>query len=427
MADIAEERARMKVEAGIRIAQETADQHYADAMAGKDRVETAARLQRERIDQEHAQRARELEAEMDAAAIAHTIALNAQIVSSAEEHEQRARKHDAEMVAACIAQTVELDAQIASGTEAAAQARRAHAQRLAAAHELAQEQLADLTGVRDTADAQKAQVAGIAEQLERLVPEAECQVCYETCKVTQGVSCPLPRGDADIARGGLASGSHFLCLDCFSDCVTSQSSEDVMGLTARNAQIVCAFSGSGCQAVPFPDRVVARMATPEAYAAYEAAKERLRESVAAQCMEHDLQVRLARELAERARLTEFELAVRAARKHITDEILTRKCPRCRRAWIDFVGCCALTCGGCGCAFCAFCETDCGTDAHGHANNCRYGSGLYGHAAVNAAHKRLRTERLAVYLPGLEATVRAEVLRTCQQDLADCSLRAGDFK
>jgi len=65
------------------------------------------------------------------------------------------------------------------------------------------------------------------------------------------------------------------------------------------------------------------------------------------------------------------------RQYIAEEILTLKCPRegCRRAFLDFDGCFALTCPGCGCGFCAACIEDCGDDAHEHCKKVH--QGLFG--------------------------------------------------
>ena len=39
------------------------------------------------------------------------------------------------------------------------------------------------------------------------------------------------------------------------------------------------------------------------------------------------------------------------------QILTLKCPRCSRAFLDYSGCAAVTCDACGCGFCAKCFKD----------------------------------------------------------------------
>ena len=88
--------------------------------------------------------------------------------------------------------------------------------------------------------------------------------------------------------------------------------------------------------------------------------------------------------------------VLVARKHVEEEILTSKCPRCRAAFLDFDGCCALQvrdssirlstrnqkpkprnskpeiqCSNCPCNFCAWCGADCGgaDAAHRHVAAC----------------------------------------------------------
>ncbi len=50
--------------------------------------------------------------------------------------------------------------------------------------------------------------------------------------------------------------------------------------------------------------------------------------------------------AERKRLTELgmiDLEVEQRVWHVTEEILTLRCPRCRAAFLDFDGCFSLTC------------------------------------------------------------------------------------
>lgn len=61
------------------------------------------------------------------------------------------------------------------------------------------------------------------------------------------------------------------------------------------------------------------------------------------------------------------------RLRIVEEVLTLKCPRCKRAFIDFDGCFAITCfnQNCKCNFCAWCLKDCGDShtAHTHVSYC----------------------------------------------------------
>ncbi len=80
------------------------------------------------------------------------------------------------------------------------------------------------------------------------------------------------------------------------------------------------------------------------------------------------------------------------RAQIDEDILTLTCPRegCHKAFLDFDGCYALTCPGCGCGFCAACLVDCGDDAHDHCR--RVHQGYFG--TVEAFHVAQRARRLA---------------------------------
>jgi hypothetical protein len=78
---------------------------------------------------------------------------------------------------------------------------------------------------------------------------------------------------------------------------------------------------------------------------------------------------MKRELLEKSR-EELELLIK--RQEIID-ITYLKCPRCKRVFVDYDGCAALTCsgdGGCGAHFCALCQVDCGEDAHPHVKQCK---------------------------------------------------------
>ena len=48
--------------------------------------------------------------------------------------------------------------------------------------------------------------------------------------------------------------------------------------------------------------------------------------------------------------------MQAAYVHVTEEILTLRCTECGQAFVDFVGCFAVKCGGCPSHFCGWCLT-----------------------------------------------------------------------
>ena len=77
------------------------------------------------------------------------------------------------------------------------------------------------------------------------------------------------------------------------------------------------------------------------------------------------------ELLEKTREGKIRIHV----DHVIDNILTLKCPRCKKAFVDFSGCFALKCyqneqdkNQCSCQFCAYCLKDCGSDAHSHVRD-----------------------------------------------------------
>lgn len=88
--------------------------------------------------------------------------------------------------------------------------------------------------------------------------------------------------------------------------------------------------------------------------------------------------------------------------HITGKILSMCCPRCSQVFVDFNGCCALSCSTCPCNFCAWCLEDTGDDSqkcHAHVIKCPFGNGRFfadSMASVDARMKQLRTQKLRNY-------------------------------
>ena len=125
-------------------------------------------------------------------------------------------------------------------------------------------------------------------------------------------------------------------------------------------------------------------------------------------------------------MDEQQRQVHDARQHITDELLTLRCPRCRRAFLDFEGCFALTCSHCQpkCGFCAWCLADCGADAHRHVATCAHnslpGKGIFGSFEDFQQAQLKRRKRLVVeFLRTIEdRAVRDQVVGQCRADLED---------
>ena len=63
--------------------------------------------------------------------------------------------------------------------------------------------------------------------------------------------------------------------------------------------------------------------------------------------------------AELDRLEKIDARTRRladAKKRITEDILTLHCPSCHAAFVDFQGCCVLSCHRCATYFCGWCAT-----------------------------------------------------------------------
>ena len=109
------------------------------------------------------------------------------------------------------------------------------------------------------------------------------------------------------------------------------------------------------------------------------------------------------------------------RLEIIDNILTLKCPRCKKAFLDYNGCCALTCG-CGCGFCAYCLKDCGGDAHAHVPSCTEGEGIFcSEAQFNAVQNRRRQRLVKQRLQRESNTLQQRVKELLRKDLADLNI------
>ena len=143
-------------------------------------------------------------------------------------------------------------------------------------------------------------------------------------------------------------------------------------------------------------------------------------------LEHQFQQRVNEELKRILALDERGRKVLMARKHIEEEILQMRCPRrdCRRAFYDFDGCFALSCGACQCKFCGWCLADCGDrDAHSHVAHCPekppnvdtyFGSSRDFKDSHNKRCKRKVLEYLASFEPETRAAVKRELAQQLRE-------------
>lgn len=128
-------------------------------------------------------------------------------------------------------------------------------------------------------------------------------------------------------------------------------------------------------------------------------------------------------------MDEQQRQVHDARRRITDDLLTLRCPRCRTAFYDFEGCFALTCSRCQpkCGFCAWCLADCGEDAHRHVATCAHnslpGKGFFGSFEdFQQAQLKRRKALVVEFLRTIEdRAVLDQVVEQCRTDLEDLQM------
>ena len=116
------------------------------------------------------------------------------------------------------------------------------------------------------------------------------------------------------------------------------------------------------------------------------------------------------------------------RLHVIEKIFTLACPLCGTAFLDFNGCCALTCSkpGCGCGFCAYCLEDCGDDAHAHVSKCfKFGSRADMFGDFKTVQNNRRIMLFKALLTQLDPVVAAKLLDDCKRDLADLGMGSVD--
>eukprot|EP00475_Leptophrys_vorax_P007529 TRINITY_DN14772_c0_g2_i1.p1 TRINITY_DN14772_c0_g2~~TRINITY_DN14772_c0_g2_i1.p1 ORF type:complete len:126 (+),score=23.92 TRINITY_DN14772_c0_g2_i1:467-844(+) len=111
-------------------------------------------------------------------------------------------------------------------------------------------------------------------------------------------------------------------------------------------------------------------------------------------------------------------------REIVEKILNLSCPRCGQVFVDFSGCCALTCSRCQCGFCAWCLADCGDDAHAHVAGCAHnmmaGRQVYADMKTwQKAHEARKTKNVQNKLSQVKSeVVRNRVLQLLRKEFGE---------
>ena len=267
-------------------------------------------------------------------------------------------------------------------------------------------------------NAERADPAEVARQLEHVRQSAKavtCHVCMDDLTILDGPLCRSVDG-------------HFLCNGCFDRHIKEEAAKP-----GFDGNIFCPCrpaTAGGCMSAPYADYVIARYATQDGFDAVSRSRAALQEKQNNEIMQREFDARLEQERAKFQQLLAAqeagELKLREAKTHIVQKILTLSCPRCGQAFIDFNGCFALVCSrqGCSCGFCAYCLKDCGSDAHAHVATCTSNGGrdVFATAGDFDHVQHTRRERMVhEYLRRFNPDERRKLCQMCKQEFADLRL------
>ena len=151
-----------------------------------------------------------------------------------------------------------------------------------------------------------------------------------------------------------------------------------------------------------------------------------------QCSSCQISICTACKVEEHEQLTcgEYQLAKappNVLRNKIVEDILTLKCPQCKKAFFDFEGCFALMCSNCKCGFCGWCLEDCGKDAHAHVRTCPSkppGADMFfgSRKDFEKAQTKRQSKELHKFLSTLTDEDREKVLLSIKNDVLDLGIQ-----
>jgi hypothetical protein len=252
-------------------------------------------------------------------------------------------------------------------------------------------------------------------------------------KVTKTCAfCEMNGDDAvyEADEGSPCSEGHFHCGSCLTRLTKDLLKvENQSQLAQREAQVMCFKFPLECRAPGFHAGDLARHLPVEDLQALLKARIDVMNQQKASELEDQFQQRVNEELKRLLALDERGRKVLMARKHIEEEILQMRCPRrdCRRAFYDFDGCFALSCGACKCKFCGWCLADCGDqDAHPHVARCSEkppsADTYFGSSRdFKDSHKKRCKRKVTEFLASLEPETRAAVRGALAKQLRELDM------
>ena len=208
-------------------------------------------------------------------------------------------------------------------------------------------------------------------------------VCRKETKTCLFCECMGDDALKESSAGIECSEGHFHCGQCVAKLTMDLLKVENKGKCERlHGHIMCFKHPAECKATGFSERDLARHLPLDVFQDYLTARIKIaKDNMKAELEEHHKEL-LRIELERLSAMDERKRKVLIARKHIEEEILQMKCPRCRQAFYDFEGCFAISCSACPCKFCGWCFNDCGNgDASDEADR---GNGRSGRRVEVAA-------------------------------------------
>lgn len=226
-----------------------------------------------------------------------------------------------------------------------------------------------------------------------------CSICFDD---TDDVFCTSHR--------------HVMCNECFSGHVLAESNH-----IDFNGTVKCPLHRlNQCDCRGFSVSFIAKHASEEAFTEFDRKRYAIKEKSLVTKIEADLKKKLT--------LQNNETAVEKDLRHVRENILTLKCPKCFYAYSpSFDGCLSLRCpNNCGQFFCAKCHLQCkdSKSCHNHVAVCRLNkspAGLFHSAAViQNIQNEMRKQKLIYFLS--TKPHKKELLNALRKDFLDLGLK-----
>ena len=186
-----------------------------------------------------------------------------------------------------------------------------------------------------------------------------CCVCQDPISRKVGfLECDPPVVHATV---------HVMCPECANGHVLAELERE--GFDGRVRCPCHSAAADRCTAPAFTAVNIARVVPADTFERLNHAVVARHERAVARQLEQQMTEHLDARLAALNLGTGDHAAVDRAVEHVTERILTLRCPSCDAAFVDYNGCAALTCRR-GAHFCAFCLAETThDDAHKHVSRC----------------------------------------------------------